>query len=201
MFIFAISTVLKNTKMEYKEYLGLSEKTLSKNFYINEDSNAALTDTITDIVKLGDQLDLMKKIIYYGKDIKPKRYSGLPGFIRHTYNSIVGKKYKYATTAEQQVVLHAAIGMVTESIEILKEVSEAIQEDREFNKVNLFEESGDIEWYQAIFGREFNFDLSHIWETNINKLKARYGEKFSSEKALNRDIANETEVLTEGLNK
>lgn len=173
--------------MQNKEYLELSEKTLSTNFYADEESKAALTETIEAIVKMGDQLDLMKKVLFYGKKIEMEK-------------NVTDKPTFETPELKKQIILHGAIGLVTESIEALKEVFAAIQEGREFDEVNMFEELGDIQWYQAIFLREFEFDIHKIWETNINKLKARYGEKFSSEKALNRDIKNETEVLSQGLN-
>ena len=40
----------------------------------------------------------------------------------------------------------------------------------------------------------FDFDI------NINKLKARYGDKFSSERAINRDLETEREILEKGSN-
>ena len=45
----------------------------------------------------------------------------------------------------------------------------------------------------------FKFDLDDILQTNINKLKARFPHKFTSEKALNRDLEKERQIL-EGVN-
>jgi hypothetical protein len=175
--------------MEIKDYLELSEKTLSYNFYAEEQTKLALNETVEDIVIIGDRLDLIKKVLFYGKDIKLETRPNEPN---DTFTTPDLKK---------QIILHGAIGMVTESIELLKEVFAAIKEERDFDTVNIFEELGDENFYQAIFLREFNFELGNVWDTNINKLKARYGENFSSEKAMNRDLVNESEVLTQGLNK
>jgi NTP pyrophosphatase (non-canonical NTP hydrolase) len=41
----------------------------------------------------------------------------------------------------------------------------------------------------------FNLELSGIWEININKLKARFPEKFNFKDALNRDLDNERKIL------
>jgi len=38
-------------------------------------------------------------------------------------------------------------------------------------------------------------DISKILEANIEKLKSRFGEKFSSERAINRDLKNERTIL------
>ena len=41
----------------------------------------------------------------------------------------------------------------------------------------------------------YNTDISNILDKNIAKLKARYGDKFSSEKAINRDLETEKKIL------
>lgn len=45
-----------------------------------------------------------------------------------------------------------------------------------------------------------NGEVEKVLTTNINKLKARYPEKFSEDKAENRNLANERAVLEDGLN-
>jgi hypothetical protein len=43
---------------------------------------------------------------------------------------------------------------------------------------------------------EFNgVNVPTILDTNIAKLKARYGEKFSSDKAITRDLEKERQIL------
>jgi hypothetical protein len=43
-----------------------------------------------------------------------------------------------------------------------------------------------------------NLDPSKVFDININKLKARYGEKFSTERAINRDLETERSILESG---
>ena len=40
-----------------------------------------------------------------------------------------------------------------------------------------------------------NIDVKSILDTNIEKLKARYGEKFSSDRAINRNLEKERMIL------
>jgi NTP pyrophosphatase (non-canonical NTP hydrolase) len=47
----------------------------------------------------------------------------------------------------------------------------------------------------CIFCEVNNIETESILDTNIAKLKARYGEKFSSEKAINRDLTTERLIL------
>ena len=45
----------------------------------------------------------------------------------------------------------------------------------------------------------YGINLENSFDVNIAKLKARYGEKFSSERAINRDLETERNIL-EGKN-
>lgn len=146
-------------------------------------------------------------------------------------------------TDEAHRFAHAAIGLVTESLEII-----IAQENDDLD--NLFEEIGDTYWYVALmchvldmtmeeveaidaqvenegmvpfilldnakkalfYGRTIDRDtmavllsviiqtlreevedqgwtVDQVLEGNIQKLKKRYGEKFSTEAAINREIA------------
>ena len=50
-------------------------------------------------------------------------------------------------------------------------------------------------WYLALLFDELKLDPNETMNKNIAKLKARYPEKFSKEKALNRDLEKEREIL------
>jgi hypothetical protein len=45
----------------------------------------------------------------------------------------------------------------------------------------------------------YDINIQNSFDVNIAKLKARYGEKFSSERAINRDLETERNIL-EGKN-
>lgn len=92
-------------------------------------------------------------------------------------------------------LLHGAMGLSTEANEILDHLKKVVFYGKEVDIVNIKEEIGDLMWYMAIFLRELDIDFYESLEININKLKARYGEKFSSEAALNRDLDKERKIL------
>ena len=92
-------------------------------------------------------------------------------------------------------LLHAGIGLSTESGEFLDALKKHIFYGKKLDRVNLAEEMGDLFWYLAIVSDELGVDMSDVMERNITKLKARYGEKFSEEKAENRDLKTEREIL------
>ena len=96
---------------------------------------------------------------------------------------------------ENHRLLHAAIGASTEAAEVLDQLKKHIYYGRDLDKVNLFEETGDLFWYLAIIADELNFSFEEAMEHNIAKLKARYGDKFTRDKAINRDLKKELGVL------
>jgi NTP pyrophosphatase (non-canonical NTP hydrolase) len=63
--------------------------------------------------------------------------------------------------------------------------------------VNLMEECGDICWYLAIILHELGYTWAEVWKRNIEKLKARYGDKFTETRAEDRDLEKEREILEE----
>ncbi len=94
-----------------------------------------------------------------------------------------------------QRLLHAGIGLATEAGEFLDALKKHVFYGKELDTVNLSEEMGDIFWYCALIADELKIDFSQVMDTNIAKLKARYGEKFSEDKAENRDLKVERTIL------
>ena len=99
-----------------------------------------------------------------------------------------------------QRLLHGAFGVVTESGELADMLKKHIFYNKDLDLVNLEEELGDLCWYMSIIIfalRELNVDVTweDIWHKNIEKLKARYGEKFTEERANNRDLETERNIL------
>ncbi|MEE6250861.1 MAG: nucleoside triphosphate pyrophosphohydrolase family protein [Bdellovibrionota bacterium] len=94
-----------------------------------------------------------------------------------------------------QRLLHAGIGLATESGEFLDALKKHVFYGKELDTVNLGEEMGDIFWYCAIIADELGLDFAKVMDTNIAKLKARYGEKFTEQAAQERDLNTEREIL------
>ena len=98
---------------------------------------------------------------------------------------------------DDQRLLHAAIGMQTESAEFSDALKKHIFYGKELDKVNLKEELGDMLWYMSIafsaLGTTFEEEQARV----IKKLKTRYPDKFDSVKAEFRDLGQERKVLEE----
>jgi len=92
-------------------------------------------------------------------------------------------------------LMHSAMGMVTESAEIMDQLKKVTMYGKQLDKVNLEEEIGDLAWYVALMVDELGLDFESILDKNIAKLKARYGEKFTETAALNRNLEKERTIL------
>jgi NTP pyrophosphatase (non-canonical NTP hydrolase) len=95
-------------------------------------------------------------------------------------------------------ILHAALGIATEAGELLDPFKKAMFYGKSIDLVNIDEEVGDILWYVAIYLNARGLTFEQVMQQNIDKLRTRYPEKFTSEQAINRDLDAERETLEQG---
>lgn len=92
-------------------------------------------------------------------------------------------------------LLHAAMGLDTESGEFMDALKRWVFYGKPYDPDNLKEEIGDILWYAAQACNALGIDMQDVMDSNIRKLKRRYPDKFSADKAINRDLEAEREAL------
>ena len=93
---------------------------------------------------------------------------------------------------------HMIFGMVTEVAELADAYKKHWAYGKELDMVNVKEELGDLLFYISNFAKFNNINLGEIMYTNVEKLKARYPEKFTNENATNRDLETERQILENG---
>jgi NTP pyrophosphatase (non-canonical NTP hydrolase) len=91
--------------------------------------------------------------------------------------------------------LHMAIGISTEAGELLDAFKKQLAYGKEIDYVNVMEEVGDLFWYIANLMRMLDINFQDTLQINIDKLRIRYPDKFSEDRALNRDLKKEREIL------
>lgn len=94
--------------------------------------------------------------------------------------------------------IHMVSGMITESAEIMDVYKKHIAYGKPLDLVNVKEEIGDLMWYIINMCNLHDWNLEDIMQTNIDKLSSRYPEKFTNEKAINRDLETERKILENG---
>jgi NTP pyrophosphatase (non-canonical NTP hydrolase) len=178
--------------MDSSEYIKEAIKTESYNFQeitnrLNDPNlQKSLYNTLYLINELGLNLDFYKKYIFYGKGI----FSGKEEIVQENFN------LNNNISEEQIRLLHAVLGIVTEAQEMIDQIMN-LWKNKSIDKINLFEENGDIFWYQAVMADVCGKSFDELMEKNIKKLRARYGEKFTTDKAINRDLDLERKILEE----
>lgn len=78
------------------------------------------------------------------------------------------------------------LGLCGESGEVVELYKKHIGHGHELDKLKLAKELGDVLWYISAIATGLNLSLEHIAIANIDKLKARYPDKFSAERSINR---------------
>lgn len=122
----------------------------------------------------------------------PTEYIELTGVTDHDF---AGGSMLNSRCGQSGRLLHYALGLCTEVGELQDAIKKFVAYGKDIDKVNIKEELGDILWYHARLCALFGFTYEEVMELNIEKLKARYGNKFTEHAALNRDLNKEREVL------
>ena len=92
-------------------------------------------------------------------------------------------------------LLHGAIGLDTEVGELMDALKKHIYYGKPLDLVNVKEELGDLMWYIALICNTVDVDMQTVMDRNIEKLAARYPDKFTEEDALNRNLDKERDIL------
>ncbi|MDX8383277.1 MAG: hypothetical protein R8M45_04290 [Ghiorsea sp.] len=148
-------------------------------------------------VELSNIIDTYKKHVFYGKKLDK-------GGIDDKIDALSEKLIDIEVFGGRRVPLpcsirlfHGIIGLSTESSELIEAVTKGFLTGK-FDTVNVLEELGDTEWYKAIMFDELGSNWETVRDVVIDKLKARYPEKFDQEKAENRDLDSERAILEDG---
>ena len=177
-----------------KEYQQEVLRTLSDQFHGDSVNGALFLRIIDRLVQVSETLDQFKKALFYGKLIPPGMTSSLVGYesinLNPQFLEAVPLSTLFPKTEKEFDTLHALLGLITETTEALENYFSP-----KYSELNQVEEVGDISWYYALLLHSLVPEPSEVWEANIRKLKARYPEKFESQKALNRDLAAEKQAL------
>lgn len=178
------------------DYIAEALKTLSPQWHGDMVARHVLVGAMNNAIVALDQLDRIKKTLFYGRDnnLAPnkgaKSVQDLPERCRMKLETPA-----YEVNGEANII-HAILGIATEAGELLEALRDAYNGNNNgFDKVNLKEECGDLFWYQAILASECGFTFDECQQVNIAKLRARFPDKFTERDANNRDLIAERAIL------
>jgi len=165
-----------------------------------------LVNALIAFIAAGNILDQIKKNAFYKKEIDRVKFIDNINKLNSSSADLVSLGFERSLgqiIPEEQLnintrVFHAIIGIMTESTELGEALVKHLYSDGELDTVNLLEEISDLFWYQAICIDSLNSDFETVMNTNIKKLKARFPDKFTSDKAIDRNIDAERQILETG---
>lgn len=170
-------------------YQAEAQLTCSDKFYGEKLDLAGLLEVFNGCIAWLNYLDNAKKALFYGKMDNLAYPLSL-----EEYPLINAGKIHEAFGPNGIQILHSIIGKATECGELL-ELAVATIKGAPFDETNFKEEIGDGLWYDAIGLNAVGSNFEESQRTNIAKLRARYGEKFTEYDANNRNLIVERKIL------
>ena len=96
---------------------------------------------------------------------------------------------------QQENLEHMMYGLASEVGELMSMLKGHYVYKKPFDIINFIEELGDVAWYLVGACTIMGISSEEVFDKNIDKLRARYPEKFTEYDALNRDLNKERKVL------
>lgn len=143
-------------------------------------------------------MDQVKKNVFYGRPINEEVVGKRIAEIKSMAGALEDAGIATADKEEIKVdprLFHGIIGKFTEVGEMLEAMEEHISTGAPLDVVNLREELGDDNWYNAIICDATGIRMEDALSLVIDKLRARYGEKFDAYLANHRDLVTERKIL------
>lgn len=194
------SNIERSTMTFATDFIPLALRTESAIAPLSLDPHV-FTEVIKASIAAGNLADFIKKKAAYNKPIDLAKWQEYVAQMAASakYLSHVTSQECFADPLGHTInldtrIFHGVIGLFTESTELMEAMQTAI-DTGSWDVVNLKEEIGDQQWYQAILVDAIGGDLEAIQERVIAKLRARYPEKYTDAAAINRDLVTERAIL------
>jgi len=148
---------------------------------------------------IGEMLDCLKKKIYYRNpdkyNLNFEKLSNDLKYFTTCADRHHGERFEEVLEGVDPRVFHAIIGIATEAAELVNALQKNVA-GHELDAVNVAEEWGDACWYgDGILLDQLGIDGMWVRTINIEKLRARYPDKYSDVSAEARDLNVERDIL------
>jgi NTP pyrophosphatase (non-canonical NTP hydrolase) len=187
--------------MNWSEYLPLSEKTLSTQFNCQDEFHQkllhAVIGSLTEVEEILDNYSDGELVT----DINTQGSLGEEIADAAWYVSILFREldiknvnFQFSDTDEEKP-FNILLSFLKVSLKFLDLLKKKIYYGKEINKETMIDFSVKMYLQLRLYSHSNGANFEEILDKNIAKLKARYGDKFSSEKAINRDLEVEKTIL------
>jgi NTP pyrophosphatase (non-canonical NTP hydrolase) len=90
--------------------------------------------------------------------------------------------------SRERRLLNAALGLCGEAGEFADAIKKHEFHNHALDLAELEKELGDVLWYVAQACEALGLQMNNVMSTNIEKLRKRYPEGFSSERSIHREV-------------
>lgn len=87
---------------------------------------------------------------------------------------------------KKDVLINGVMGLCGESGEVIDIVKKHLAQGHALDRDKIIKELGDVAWYMAEIATVLDVELEEVLRLNIEKLKKRYPEGFSTENSIHR---------------
>jgi NTP pyrophosphatase (non-canonical NTP hydrolase) len=179
--------------MNWLEYKELSEKTLSTQFHCDDKKIELLLHATMGILTEVEEL-----LDNHLGDVDRINVLEEIGDVTW-YLAIIGREYNLDFPTDLPLTnedpMKIVVSIIKQSCKLLDMLKKKLYYNKPINDESFKQITTLIMILTQSYMNYFNIDIKGSFDVNISKLKARYGEKFSSEKAINRDLEVERKIL------
>jgi len=183
--------------MNWNEYLALSEKTLSEEFHSGKKVENLLHGVIGILTELDELIENHEKdnfdsinaveeisdVMWYIAILAREYKIDLPKWSDHENES--------PTKNPERLIL----SMIKNSLKLLDMIKKKIYYNKIIDDNQFIALTHNVIANVLQYMNYYKIDIHKSFDINIEKLKARYGDKFSSEMAINRNLDIERQIL------
>lgn len=181
--------------MKWSEYLDNSERTLSTQFNLDKNDDKILHSIIGMLTEIDELLENYSNI-----DDQTNKMEEISDFM--WYLSIIdrefGVNFSINDFVENESIVDdfkIVLSILRNCLKLLDLYKKKIFYNKEVDSEYFIQKSKDIYRDVILYCNINNIDLEKSLSINIDKLKQRYPDKFSSERAINRDLQTERNIL------
>ena len=184
--------------MNWNQYLELSEKTLSTEFHCTQKEELLLHATMGILTEVEEILDNYISQDQSKVNFDPVNILEEVGDITW-YLAIIGRMYNLSLPGKVESKFSKPLDIVLQVNKYGLKMLDILKKKLYYNKP--INEDLFVDYTQTVnalileYMAYYKIDIEGSFDVNIAKLKARYGEKFSSERAINRDLETERNIL------
>jgi len=178
--------------MNWSEYKVLSEKTLSTQFHCEKQDELLLHAVVGVLTELEELTD------WDGDEVNKKEEVADSFWYVGILDRVLELNLEIPKTTGIKVQItneKLIIDLYKITSKLLDPIKKKLYYNKPIDLSNFSDLSKKLFNTLCLFCEMNNIETELILDTNIEKLKARYGDKFSSEKAINRDLTTERLIL------